>query len=145
MNHDRESFERGPALHRQGSVLPAAAYNQTRILLANSACGCVFVPIRSMQYLAVIDAEEIIFVDSQYKRWVEVAWRAFKPQSRSALDQPVEYQAVFYVSDAAETQRRLQGDFHQALELLAKRQRPRGTANVLSLAAAQVSRSDPGM
>jgi hypothetical protein len=70
MNHDQESFERGQALQRQHSVLPAAIYNQTRILLANSARGCVLVPIRGMQYLAVIDAEEIIFIDSQYKRWI---------------------------------------------------------------------------
>jgi hypothetical protein len=133
MNYDEESFERGQALHRQSALLPAAAYNLTRVLLANSARACVFVPIRSMQYLAVIDADEIIFVDSQYKRWVEVAWQAFKPQSRTALDQPVEYRAVFYVAGATETQRRLQRDFHQALELLGKRQRPDSPARVLSL------------
>ncbi len=73
MDYIPESFEREQALAQEESTLPADSYNLTRILLAASATRCVFVPIRSMQYLAVVDAEEIIFVDSQYKRWVEIA------------------------------------------------------------------------
>ncbi|OYY95574.1 MAG: hypothetical protein B7Y41_03480 [Hydrogenophilales bacterium 28-61-23] len=129
-----ESFEREPALARIASMLPAATYNNTRILLAASGSGCVFVPIRAMQYLAVVDAEEIIFVDSQHKRWVEVAWRGFKPQSRSALDEPVAYEAVFYTPDAGDTQRRLQAEFPAALTLLAGRRQPSAPAHILSLA-----------
>jgi hypothetical protein len=133
MNHDRESFERGPVLSRTASALPAATYNLTRILLAASQTGCVFVPIRAMQYMAVVDQEEIIFVDSQYKRWVEVAWRAFKPQVRAALDEPVAYEVVFYTPEGPETQRRLQGEFHGALALLGERRRPGEPARVLPL------------
>ena len=118
MNDDKESFEREQPLERRASALPAATYNLTRILLAASPRGCVFVPIRSMQYMAVIDQEEIIFVDSQHKRWVEVAWRRFNPQARATLEEPVAYEAVFYTPDGAETQRRLQADFHAALALL---------------------------
>jgi hypothetical protein len=40
---------------------------------------------------------------------------------------------VFYVTDAAETQRRLQREFNLALELLGKRQRRESTARVLPL------------
>jgi len=134
MDYEAESFERGQPLTSAASALPAATYNLTRILLAASPTGCVFVPIRSMQYLAVVDQEEIIFVDSQHKRWVEVAWRNFKPQDRSALDEPVAYQAVFYTANAGETQRRLQGDFHAALALLAARRQPTSPAQVLPLA-----------
>ena len=36
---------------------------------------CLFVPIRSLQYMAVLDAEEFIFVDSQNKAWVLVGDR----------------------------------------------------------------------
>jgi hypothetical protein len=133
MDHEAESFERGPPLSSTASALPAATYNLTRILLAASATSCVFVPIRSMQYLAVIDQEEIIFVDSQHKRWVEVAWRNFKPQARTALDEPVAYQAVFYTANAGETQRRLQGDFHAALALLDARRQPTSPAHILPL------------
>ncbi len=133
MNHDTESFERERPLERVASALPAATYNLTRILLAASAGGCVFVPIRSMQYLAVIDQEEIIFVDSQHKRWVEVAWQRFQPHARAALDEPVAYQAVFYTPDGTTTQRRLQADFHAALALLDKRRRPATPAHVLAM------------
>lgn len=133
MDHDTESFEREQPLQRVVSALPASTYNLTRILLAASASGCVFVPIRTMQYLAVIDQEEIIFVDSQHKRWVEVAWQCFQPRARAALDEPVAYEAVFYTADAPATQRRLQADFHAALALLAKRRRPAAPAHVLPL------------
>lgn len=133
MDMNQESFERGQALQRIDAALPAATYNLTRILLANNANGCVFVPIRAMQYLAVIDREEIIFVDSQYKRWVEVSWRSFKPQARGALDEAVAYQAVFYTPEGRDTQRRLQGEFHAALVLLAARRPPKAPARILPL------------
>ena len=133
MDFAAESFERGPELARASSTLPAATYNLTRILLAASPAGCVFVPMRGMQYMAVIDAEEIIFVDSQYKRWVEVAWRGFKPQARAALDEAVAYQAVYYIAEGADTQRRLQGEFHSALALLASRRQRKAPASVLSI------------
>jgi hypothetical protein len=133
MDYEAESFERGQPLASMTSALPAATYNLTRILLAASSAHCVFVPIRRMQYLAVIDQEEIIFVDSQYKRWVEVAWRSFKPQARTALDEPVAYQAVFYTPDGRDTQRRLQSEFHAALALLAERRRPAAGAQILPL------------
>jgi hypothetical protein len=50
MAHGLESFERWQALERIPSALPAASYNLTRILLADSPKNSVFVPIRSMQY-----------------------------------------------------------------------------------------------
>lgn len=142
MDFDRESFERAQAVARQTSALPAATYNLTRILLVNSPRGCVFVPIRSMQYLAVIDQEEIIFVDSQYRRWVEIAWQGFKPQARAALDEPVSYQAVFYTPSGGETQRRLQAEFHAALALLEKRSRPTRPARVLPLPGKTVAQGE---
>jgi hypothetical protein len=130
MNYTPETFEREQPLQQTASALPAATYNLTRILLADSAAGCVFVPIRRMQYLAVVDAQEIIFVDSQHKRWVEVAWQGFRPQARQALDEPVTYRALFYTPGGAELQRRLQAEFHPALSLLAAR-RPTAPSSVL--------------
>lgn len=133
MDSASETFERGQEFARSTSALPAASYNLSRILLAQSRTGCVFVPMRGMQYMAVIDAEEIIFVDSQYKRWVEVAWRGFRPDQRQALDEAVAYQVVFYTSDGADTQRRLQGQFHAAMMLLDSRRPRAATANVLAM------------
>jgi hypothetical protein len=133
MKYEPESFEREKALMRVAMTLPAASYNLTRILLAASEARCVFVPLRGMQYLAVVDADEIIFVDSQHKRWVEVAWQDFKPQARAALDEPVAYHAVFYTPDGGETQLRLQAELHAALTLLDTRRRPTTPAHILPL------------
>ena len=133
MDYAAESFERGPELARSASALPAVTYNLSRILLAQSEANCVFVPMRGMQYMAVVDVEEIIFVDSQFKRWVEVAWRGFRPDQRSALDAAVGYQAVFYTANGADTQRRIQGEFHNALALLASRRQHIAPAHVLAM------------
>lgn len=141
MDYASESFERGPELARSASALPAVSYNLSRILLAQSRSGCVFVPMRGMQYMAVIDAEEIIFVDSQYKRWVEVAWRGFKPQVRGSLDEAVAYQAVFYTPEGADTQRRIQSEFHAALNLLASRRPHDEPAHVLVMPGRAPSRA----
>lgn len=111
-------------------ALPAAVYNQVHALLARSN-GTVFVPIRAMQYLAIIDAEEIVFVDHLRKNWVEIAWRNFHPKDRSALDQPVVYEAVYYSADGAEIMRRLQAEFPRALAALAAKEKWDGPAKVL--------------
>lgn len=133
MDYEKQRFERAQPVAMIDTALAAATYNLTRILLAASPNGSVFVPIRSIQYLAVIDAEEIIFVDSQYRRWVEIAWQDFHPNARQALDDPVAYKAVCYTPEGAETQRRIQTEFHKALELLySRRPRPR-EASVLPL------------
>ena len=127
-----ERFYREEEIKRLPEFLPAATYNLAHTLLARAG-GCLFVPIRSLQYMAVLDAEEFIFVDSQNKAWVELAWQHFRPQARDALDQRVPFEVVHYLPQAAETMRRLPGEFHQALQLLADRQKPDTPATVLSL------------
>ena len=57
-----ETFYRPAETGREERLLPAPVYNLTHLLLAQTDSGCVFVPIRSMQYMAVLDAEESIFV-----------------------------------------------------------------------------------
>ena len=98
--------------------IPAATYNRMRTLL-RKAQSVVFVPIRSMQFLAIVDAEEIVFVDHLRKNWAAIAWRDFRPGQRSALDAAVPYQAVYYREDGAILMRRLQGEFDAALAALA--------------------------
>jgi hypothetical protein len=126
-----EHFYREQEIARLPGSLPAATYNLAHTLLARAG-DCLFVPIRSMQYMAVLDADEFIFVDSQNKAWVELAWQRFRPQSRAALDAPVPYDIVHYLPRAAETMQRLPGEFHQALLVLADRQRPVEPASVLT-------------
>jgi hypothetical protein len=124
---------RDSEIRREARHLPAEAYNTAHLLLEHSRGGVVFVPIRSMQYLAVIDHEEIIFLDSENKSWVEIAWQNFCPQQRSALTEPVAYEAVYYTSGAAETMKRLLGEFPQALKALAAKDAPLSPAHIIKL------------
>jgi hypothetical protein len=110
-----ETFFRLPELAREPRTLPADTYNLAHLLLARARHDCVFVPIRSMQYLAVIDAEEFIFVDREGRRLIDIAWREFKPQTRTSLADPVPYQAVYYSDTGRQTMPRLQGEFRKAL------------------------------
>lgn len=119
-----ETFYREAPIEVRPAQLPAPVYNAAHRLLAGSADGCVFVPIRSMQYLAVIDAEEIIFVDREARHLVELAWRAFRPQARSGLLEPVPYEIHLYLAKARESLTRLQGEFAKALEQLERRAHP---------------------
>lgn len=127
----QESFYRGNPLKTEARDLPWQTYNLAYTLLKKSGEASLFVPIRSMQYLAVLDAEEFIFVDSIVGRAVSIAWRGFKPSGRKSLTDPVPYTAVFYHLDAAETMKRLQADFLKALQLLAERQKQDGVAQLL--------------
>jgi hypothetical protein len=130
-----ERFYRDEEIARLPGFLPAVTYNLAHTLLARAGT-CLFVPIRSMQYMAVLDADEFIFVDSQNKAWVELAWQHFKPQTRSALDERVPFDLVYYLPQAAETMKRLPGEFHQALQLLAERDRSVTPATILELRGA---------
>ena len=91
-----ETFYRPPELSREPRTLPADTYNLAHVLLKRAATGCLFVPLRGMQFLAVLDAEEFIFVDREGRRMIELAWQNFAPQARRALDEPVSYEAVYY-------------------------------------------------
>jgi hypothetical protein len=110
-----ERFFRGEVLHREQRLLSAELYNRARLLLNRCGATHLFVPIRSMQYQAVLDTDEFIFVDGLGDRHVELAWRSFRPQERSGLNDPVRYECVFYDPSAAVTLRRLQTEFAQAL------------------------------
>jgi hypothetical protein len=128
-----ETFYRPPELAREPRTLPAETYNAARGLLARAAHACVFVPIRAMQYLAVIDAEEIVFVDREGGRRIEIAWQRFRAGERAALDAPEPYEAVYYAPHAAETMKRLQGELRKALHDLAGRAPAPVAARILPL------------
>jgi hypothetical protein len=122
---------RGDEISRTASKLPASCYNLAHTLLVRSVSASVFVPIRSMQYLAILDAEEFVFLDGVRKNWIEIAWQNFCPQQRSALDEPVSYEAVYYTPEAASIMTRLQREFALALQQIADRGRPQGEARVI--------------
>ncbi len=124
------AIHRTPPLAIEARTLPAALYNLGHTLLARSP-GVLFVPIRSMQFLAILDAEEIIFVDHLEKSWAVLAWRAFRPRQREALEDPVAFEATYYRDDAADLMRQLQGDYAKALVELSGKTSFDGPARVL--------------
>ena len=120
----RLSFRRGPELRRVASTLPAALYKQMRHLFNLHGEPSLFVPIRSMQYQAIIDEEEVVFVDGMGDRRIELAWQRFQPQQCRRLGDPIPYECVYYDEKGADTMRRLITEFQRALTLLENRKAP---------------------
>ncbi len=125
--YKREEFYRGTALGSEQRSMPAAFYNEMRLLYQRNETECVFVPVRALQYMAVIDNEEVIFVDIHFRRVIEFSWQAFKPQSRSGLNCPVEYECTWYNRKAADTMLRMPTEFsaavHRQLQRLRKQEK----------------------
>ena len=126
---------REPEFAREPRFLPAAIYNQAHTLLRHSASGCLFIPIRAMQFLAILDSEELVFLDSNRKCWVDIAWCNFRPQQRTSLDEPVPYEAVYYHAAAESLMARLHAELPRALIELAARDHFDGEARVLKFPA----------
>lgn len=127
---------RNAELTREDRTLPAATYNIAHALLARSHTGAVFVPIRSMQFLAVLDAEEFIFLDGVRKCWVDIAWQHFHPQIRNSLEEPVPYQAIYYQPNSTQVMKQLQLEFARALHQLGAKERYESSAQVIKFPAA---------
>ncbi|HPQ94068.1 MAG: hypothetical protein KDI44_14755 [Thiothrix sp.] len=121
--HTIETFYQGSALGHEARTLPGPVYNQAHLLLQHASQDHVFVPVRSMQYLAVLGAHEIIFVDHHGRREIEFAWQHFQPQVRTCLDEPVPFRYVWYQGQAHETMRRMVQEFATATRILLERDR----------------------
>jgi hypothetical protein len=117
-----ESFFRAPERGREHRTLRADTYRLAFLLLKNSPTACLFVPIRRMQYLAVVDREEFIFVDREGGRVIELAWQAFAPQVRDSLEAPVPYELVYYTERSPQVMSWLPMEFHRALCELVRKQ-----------------------
>jgi len=138
-----ETFFRPAEVARERVNLPATLFNRCLLALNHAATRHAFIPIRSMQYQAVIDSEEIIFVDNQgYAvrdgqggRLIVLAWEVTLGSTRESLTEPVPIEIVYYGRETHETHRRLMSEFPGALSLYeAKQQRDSGaglTATVL--------------
>jgi len=122
--YTKEFFYRTRELKREKRALAATVYNRSRILLYRSGEKALFVPIRSMQYLAVVDQEEIVFLDGAVSRSdIVLAWQNFRASERCALDQPVPYEAVYYTEDSLNAMPRIQSEFPHALQQMDEKER----------------------
>ncbi|UCB54454.1 MAG: hypothetical protein JSW45_10970 [Thiotrichales bacterium] len=140
-----ETFFLPDEVGREPSSISAEMYNLGRTLLARSEYSCVFVPIRSLQFLGVITENEIVFVDSQayaYNqdeggRLIVIAWKFKNACERASLTESIACDVVYYDSESREIQTRLIGDFRDALLLVDHRYRetalPADGAKILKL------------
>jgi hypothetical protein len=114
--------------------IPAALYNQCRLMLARCQYEHIFVPVRAMQFQAVIDQDEVIFVDNQAYavrdgeggKLIRLAWKFRHDQERNSLSEPAPIDLVYYVDGARELHTRLIGEFKKALDILEARHKENG-------------------
>lgn len=127
----RETFFRPETIAASElTCIPAPLFNGIQLLLTRSSTGCLFVPIRAMQYQAIADREEIVFVDShggyahqdgEGGRLIRIAWRPMV--GRASLTSPVPCEIIYYFSGQRETQTRLLSAIQPAIEQLLERRR----------------------
>ena len=128
-HYTTETFFRPEEYSRTAVMLSADTYNLCRLLLSGSTTDYLFVPVRSMQYLAVITNHEILFVDSQdYAikdgeggRVVVLSWQTESTGRRSSLDEPVPIEVVYYKAGMESVQLRLMSEFPRSMKVLQQR------------------------
>ena len=124
MSSSSEIFFRRKETGREQVSLPAPLYNRCLLLLNHSTTAHVFVPVRSMQFQAVIDRDEIIFVDNHAYavenghggRLIVLAWKIAIQDTRDSLTEPVPIEVIYYGPERHDTHRRLMTEFPKALD-----------------------------
>jgi len=140
-----ETFFLPNEAERKKWLAPAEIYNLYHSLYARCHAGHVFVPIRTLQFMAVLDKNEIVFVDSQSYAFSEneggrlilIAWKFPQSHDRDALSDPMPCEVVFYEQKNSDLQLRLVSEFRSAMELMDQRYRdeklPAKGAKILQL------------
>ncbi len=128
----RETFFRPDEHSRELSALPAGLVNGLWLLLARHGRENLFVPIRTMQYQAIVDRDEVVFVDSHggYAhqdgvggRLIRLAWRPRPAAERDSISAPVPCEIVYYFPDLQTIHRRLITELNPVIALNLERQR----------------------
>ena len=145
-----ETFFLPKEVNRKAWLVPAEIYNLYHSLYARNEVGHVFVPIRDLQFMAVLDKNEIVFVDSQSYavskgkdgdneggRLILIAWQFPVSHDRDSLDEAMPCEVVFYDKENSDLQLRLILAFREAMELMDQRYRdkqiPAQGAKILTL------------
>lgn len=124
-----ETFYRPDPVGHLATTVPAPLINDCRFLLRHHENSCVFVPIRSMQFQAVIECREIVFVDAlgEYRnqgrfkgRLIVVSW-SFNPVDRESLTAPVRINLRGYRKDWCDLHSRIVPELATAVAQLRSR------------------------
>lgn len=147
MNISRETFFRPEVVERESVTLRPDLFNRARLALSRSITDCAFIPIRSMQFQAVVTRDEIIFVDNQgYAvkdgeggRIIVLAWNLAAAGKRDSLNQPVPIEILYFGSNLRAVHQRIMSEFPGALDSHEgrdrERRRPGSRARILPLPA----------
>ncbi len=99
-------------------------YNLAHVLLNRSQSSHLFIPVRSLQYLAIIEKNAFWFVDSlayavrgdEGGRLIRVSWHPLiSAHEREGLTQNMDCRVIFYGEDMSEIQKRLNSEFYQSM------------------------------
>ena len=129
-----EVFFRPDEIACERLTIPAPLYNQCRLMLSRCEYEHIFVPVRTMQFQAVIDRDEVIFVDNlayavrdgEGGKLIRLAWKFRHDTERESLTEPAPIDLIYYDDDARELHTRLIGEFKKSLDLLEERARKEG-------------------
>lgn len=129
-----ETFFRPSEIGRERLAIPAPLYNQCRLMLARCQYEHIFVPVRSMQFQAVIDSEEVIFVDNQAYavrdgeggKLIRLSWKFCHQEGRDSLTEPAPIDLVSYDEETRDLHNRLIGEFKKALDIMEERYKENG-------------------
>ena len=140
-----ETFFLPKEVDRKTWSVPAEIYNLYHSLQRRNEVGHVFVPIRSLQFMAILDKNEIVFVDSQSYavseteggRLILLAWKFPASHDRDSLTDAMPCEVVFYANKNSDLQLRMIAEFKEAMELMDQRYRdeqiPAKGAKILTL------------
>lgn len=144
--HDTQSFFTPDDFSHQQSRLASRTYNLAHVLLNRNQSSHVFIPIRSLQYLAIIEKDAFWFVDSlayatrgdEGGRLIRVSWHPLiAATERDGLIQHMDCEIIFYGGDMSQIQTRLNSEFYQAMLQIDQRHRDSlpdtGKINILPL------------
>ena len=130
--HVTQSFFTPDEFSCQQTRLLSNTYNLAHILLKRSQSDHLFIPIRSLQYLAIIENNAFWFVDSlayatrgnDGGRLIRISWHPLMHASqRESLIENMDCRVIFYGNDMQDIQNRLNVEFYQAMQLVDKRHR----------------------
>ncbi len=130
--HDTQSFFTPDVFFCQKTRLLSNTYNLAHTLLKRSTSDHLFIPIRSLQYLAIIEKNTFWFVDSlayatrgnEGGRLIKISWHPLiSACQRESLIQHMDCRVIFYGNDIQEIQNRLNIEFYQAMLLVDQRHR----------------------
>ncbi|KXW58804.1 hypothetical protein [Ferrovum myxofaciens] len=111
------TVEYGTPILSEVRGMPAATYRSFHVLVQRSDSP-LFLPIRALQVLAILEHHEITFLHQDNKQQALLRWAHFRPQDRLDLQSPVYFEGHYYLPEGVELKIRIPAEFERALAQL---------------------------